>query len=115
MAELTEENFKLYYTDLVNAVLANSPTTKVICNSIYPVENDYQHIDQISNAKIDHGQRLDTRCGGGHGHQVHGLPAACLKAEDGSLREDYGNGDGLHLNADGYNAVLQYLRTHAYL
>ena len=37
-----------------------------------------------------------------------------LKAEDGSLREDYGNGDGIHLNADGFNAVLNYLRTHAY-
>ena len=40
--------------------------------------------------------------------------ASVLKAEDGSLREDYGNGDGIHLNADGFNAVLQYLRTHAY-
>lgn len=40
--------------------------------------------------------------------------ASVLKAEDGSLREDYGNGDGIHLNADGFNAVLNYLRTHAY-
>ncbi len=114
VAELTEENFKLYYTDLVNAVLANSPTTKVICNSIYPVENDYQHIDQISNAKIDAANGWIRAVAEATGTKYTDS-CSVLKAEDGSLREDYGNGDGLHLNADGYNAVLQYLRTHAYL
>lgn len=114
VAELEEDAFKLYYTDLVNAVLEASLTTRIICNSIYPVENDYQYIDQISNEKIDtaNGWILDVAEATG---TRYADSCSVLKAEDGSLREDYGNGDGIHLNADGYNAVLQYLRTHAYL
>ena len=95
-------------------MLEASPTTRIICNSIYPVENDYQYIDQISNEKIDtaNGWILDVAEATG---TRYADSCSVLKAEDGSLREDYGNGDGIHLNADGYNAVLQYLRTHAYL
>ena len=37
-----------------------------------------------------------------------------LKDANGALRAEYCNGDGIHLNADGFNAVLNYLRTHAY-
>ena len=34
---------------------------------------------------------------------------------EGWLRDDLQNGDYLHLNAQGFQLVLQYLRTHAYL
>lgn len=114
VAELEEENFKLYYTDLVNSVMTNSPTTRIICNSIYPVENDYQYIDQISNEKINAANGWIEDVAEATGTK-YADSCSVLKAEDGSLREDYGNGDGIHLNEDGYNAVLEYLRTHAYL
>ena len=41
--------------------------------------------------------------------------ASVLKGSDGKLVPDYGNGDGIHLNATGFNRVLSYLLTHAYL
>ena len=91
---MDEDWFKTDYTALVQSIQAASPDTKIICNSIYPVENDYEQIESINNTNIPQANEL--------------------KAEDGSLREDYGNGDGIHLNADGFNAVLNYLRTHAY-
>ena len=37
--------------------------------------------------------------------------------ETGNLRSDYDNGDGMgiHLDTNGLNAVLQFIRTHAWL
>lgn len=113
VAELEEDAFKIYYTDIINSVKEASPSTRIICNSIYPVENDYEHIDQISNEKINtaNGWILDVAEATG---TRYAESCSVLKAADGSLREELGNGDGLHLNADGYNAVLEYLRTHAW-
>ena len=37
-----------------------------------------------------------------------------LKDGTGCLNAAYGNGDGLHLNKAGYEAVLRYIRTHGY-
>ena len=113
VAELEEDAFKIYYTDIINSVKEASPSTRIICNSIYPVENDYEHIDQISNEKINtaNGWILDVAEATG---TRYADSCSVLKAADGSLREELGNGDGLHLNADGYNAVLEYLRTHAW-
>lgn len=113
VAELEEDAFKIYYTDIINCVKEASPSTRIICNSIYPVENDYEHIDQISNEKINtaNGWILDVAEATG---TRYAESCSVLKAADGSLREELGNGDGLHLNADGYNAVLEYLRTHAW-
>ena len=41
--------------------------------------------------------------------------ASVLKGSDGKLVSDYGNGDGIHLSAVGFNRVIDYLKTHAWL
>lgn len=113
VAEMDEDWFKQDYTALVQSVQAASPNTKIICNSIYPVENDYEFINSINNTNIPQANIWIQEVAEATGCKYTDS-ASVLKAEDGSLREDYGNGDGIHLNADGFNAVLQYLRTHAY-
>ena len=40
--------------------------------------------------------------------------ASELKDGDGYLLHKFDLGDGLHLNADGYDAMLTYIRTHGY-
>ena len=105
--------FKTDYTALVQSIQAASPDTKIICNSIYPVENDYEQIESINNTNIPQANEWIKAVAEATGCK-YADSASVLKAEDGSLREDYGNGDGIHLNADGFNAVLNYLRTHAY-
>ena len=110
---MDEDWFKTDYTALVQSIQAASPDTKIICNSIYPVENDYEHIDSINNTNIPQANEWIKAVAEATGCK-YADSASVLKAEDGSLREDYGNGDGIHLNADGFNAVLNYLRTHAY-
>ena len=113
VSQMDEDWFKTDYTGLVQSIQAASPNTKIICNSIYPVENDYEHIDSINNTNIPQANEWIKAVAEATGCRYTDS-ASVLKAEDGSLREDYGNGDGIHLNADGFNAVLQYLRTHAY-
>ena len=110
---MDEDWFKTDYTALVQSIQAASPDTKIICNSIYPVENDYEQIESINNPNIPQANEWIKAVAEATGCK-YADSASVLKAEDGSLREDYGNGDGIHLNADGFNAVLNYLRTHAY-
>ena len=110
---MDEDWFKTDYTALVQSIQAASPNTKIICNSIYPVENDYEQIESINNTNIPQANEWIKAVAEATGCK-YADSASVLKAEDGSLREDYGNGDGIHLNADGFNAVLNYLRTHAY-
>lgn len=110
---MDEDWFKTDYTALVKSIQAASPDTKIICNSIYPVENDYEQIESINNTNIPQANEWIKAVAEATGCK-YADSASVLKAEDGSLREDYGNGDGIHLNADGFNAVLNYLRTHAY-
>lgn len=113
VAEMDEDWFKQDYTGLIESIQAASPNTKIICNSIYPVENDYEYINSINNTNIPQANEWIKAVAEATGCK-YADSASVLKAEDGSLREDYGNGDGIHLNADGFNAVLEYLRTHAY-
>lgn len=110
---MDEDWFKTDYTALVQSIQAASPDTKIICNSIYPVENDYEQIESINNTNIPQANEWIKAVAEATGCK-YADSASVLKAEDGSLSEDYGNGDGIHLNADGFNAVLNYLRTHAY-
>ena len=110
---MDEDWFKTDYTAHGQSIQAASPDTKIICNSIYPVENDYEQIESINNTNIPQANEWIKAVAEATGCK-YADSASVLKAEDGSLREDYGNGDGIHLNADGFNAVLNYLRTHAY-
>ena len=103
---MDEDWFKTDYTALVQSIQAASPDTKIICNSIYPVENDYEQIESINNTNIPQANEWIKAVAEATGCK-YADSASVLKAEDGSLREDYGNGDG-------FNAVLNYLRTHAY-
>ena len=113
VAEMDEDWFKKDYTGLVQSIQAASPDTKIIFNSIYPVENDYEHIASINNENIPRANGWIQQVAEATGCKYTDS-ASVLKLEDGSLNESYGNGDGIHLNAEGFKAVLQYLRTHAY-
>lgn len=110
---MDEQYFKDEYTKLIESILEASPDTKIICNSIYPVENDYKYIGDINNTNIPaaNGWIYDVAIATG---TRYADSASVLKASDGSLNESLGNGDGIHLGPDGYQAVLDYLRTHAY-
>lgn len=114
VAVMDETYFKSEYTALIESVQKASPDTKIICNSIYPVESSYEAKGNgITNAKIDQANLWIKDVAEQSG--VHFCnTASVLKDSVGCLSSSLGNGDGLHLNPDGFSAVLNYLRTHAY-
>ena len=114
--ERKEEYFKLQIENIINLVKTNSPDTKLIFQSIYPV------IDSVLVSKGSgiRQSRIDTRnswlyqtC------EKHGIPV--LKTEDilkdanGQLKVEYNTYhlDGIHLNPPAFEAVLKYVKTHS--
>ncbi len=109
----TETKYKTYYKKLIDAIQEESPDTKIILQSVFPVTKDYSDAGHgITNVGIDRlniwakeiafeeGLRyLDTQ--------------SILKDENGAQIEHYGENDGVHMNADAYNAIIEYIKTHA--
>ena len=109
---LDEGFFKEYYISLVQAIQDASPGTKIICNSIYPVI-DAEVSSDIGNERIDAAnlwiEDIAARTGTRYLNTHDGLTD-----ENGDLRAEYCNGDGIHLSPAGFDVVLQTVRTHGY-
>ena len=111
-ADYTEREYKTYYKKLINAISQESPNTVIILQSIFPVTKDYSDNHRITNAIIDkmNGWVRDIAfdCG------VKFLDTqTILKDENGAQKEEYGEDDGIHMNAEAYKAILEYIRTHS--
>lgn len=112
---MDENSFKTEYTALIERIKSVSPDTKIICNSIYPVEAMYEAKDNgINNTVIDRANGWILQIAEATGTHYTDS-ASVLKGADGKLVSDYGNGDGIHLSAVGFNRVIDYLKTHAWL
>ena len=115
IAMLNEEQFKGYYTDMLAAIQQASPNTKIILQSILPVM-DSRVPKGISNEKINTANQWVYAIAEQMGvrylnsHDV-------LMDETGNLRTDYNNdlAMGIHMNTTGFEALLQNIRTHAWL
>ena len=112
VASLDEEQFKGYYRDLVQAIQAASPETRIMCQSIYPVI-DGQAPAGITNAQINAANQWILSVAEETGARYLNTHDS-LMDETGSLISSYESGDGLHLTPDGLRSILQYIRTHAY-
>ena len=114
---LGEDEFKRCYRKLLDALIAASPDTKIMLQSIFPVSSDYsQKTPSITNEKIDRANVWVTDLA--LEYEKHGVKFLdtnpILKDSTGCLNAAYSNGDGLHLNKIGYEKVLTFIRTHGY-
>lgn len=113
IASMGEDYFKSEYISLVETIQANSPNTKIIINSMYPVTATYDTSSGISNEKIDTGNTWLRDIAESTGTRFLNS-ASALKDESGYLPEDGDNGDGLHLTPESLQKVITYIRTHGY-
>lgn len=108
---MDEDYFKEEYQNVVNAILKNSPDTKLILQSIYPVAKSYENQKSINNTKICAANEWIAEIA-----DAYGLPYlntySALVGADGYLPESYQNGDGMHLNSEGFAVIMQYVKTH---
>ena len=110
---MDEAYFTSEYTKLVQNIQSASPNTKIILNSMYPVASDYKYLADINNQKITTANVWVEKVAEATG--VHFLNSyETIVGADGWLPQDKQNGDGIHLNADGFQLILDYIRTHAY-
>ena len=107
---LSETEFKSCYTSLIQAIQKASPKTEIILQSIFPVTAGCVTLD---NAKIDNANKWVKAIAAENG--CHYLDTqSILKDERNCLKEEYCNSnDGIHLGKNAYEAILEYIRTHA--
>ena len=110
---MDEQWFIDEYTALINTIKTASPNTKIILNSIYPVAKSYGSIQYISNEKIAEANVWIKKIADDTGSKYLNTYEALVDT-DGSLPEESHNGDGIHLNGDTFEVVMEYIRTHAY-
>ena len=86
--------------------------TKIILQSIYPVASNNTK-ESITNEKIDRANGWIKELAEEYNIKYLNTNPS-LKDADGYLKMSYQNGDGIHLNRSGFEAVLAYIRTHGY-
>ena len=107
---LSEEEFKSCYTDLIKAIQAASPDTKIILQSIFPVTQSCKTLD---NTKIDNANKWVKAIASENGCRYLDTQTV-LKDDKNCLKAEYCNSsDGIHLGKNAYEVILQYIRTHA--
>lgn len=109
----SENEFKHCYRLLLDSVNASSKNTKIILQSLFPVSKACQ-INAYTPARIDECNSWIYEIS--EEYNIKYLNTAeVLKNDEGYLKAEYDNGgDGIHLNKDGLNAVIEYIRTHGY-
>ena len=114
VAYATETQFTAYYGKLIDAIKQASPDTKIILQSIFPVSAAYdQKGGKLCNANIDIANGWIMQLAADKGCKYLDT-ASVLKNDEGTMIALYDAGDGIHMTADGYKAILQYIRTHGY-
>ena len=109
--------FKSCYLKLIDAVRKASPSTCVILQSCFPVA---QNMDMSSytvsvaqlNKYIDNINEWTAELAKENGYPYLNT-SEILKNADGNLKNEFQSGDGYHLTAKAYKAILGYIRTHA--
>lgn len=112
VSSLSEEDFKEYYLGLINAIKEKSSDTQIILQSIYPVCDYYQYVNSISMEKINRANSWIAQLADENGVYYLNTITALIN-EKGYLTENYCNGDGIHISREGFNVILEYIRTHA--
>lgn len=110
VAYLSEAEFKDCYGKLVKAVQKESPKTKVVLQSIFPVTASCSSLD---NAKIDTANKW-VKAVAAENECYYLDTQSVLKDENNCLKAEYCNSaDGIHLGTNAYQVILGYIRTHA--
>lgn len=106
------------YKKLIDRLHEASPDTVIMLQSCFPVSKNmdtsgYTVSVSTLNSYIDKTNEWTAALAA-----EYNIPylntAEVLKNKDGYLKDCYDSGDGFHLNADAYRAVLGYIRIHPY-
>ena len=99
------------YRTMMQAFQKMSPETVFIIESILPVSSSYESTSGVTNEKID---EMNLRlCALAEELGCYYLASdTVMKDENNDLLRIYNDGDGLHYNEKGYEAILTCVKTH---
>ena len=111
--------FHSCYLSLIDAIRINSPDTKIILQSCFPISEDMD----MSNYSVDshtlnsyitiiNSWTMELAAEQKLGYLN---TTEVLTNEHGFLRSEYHVGDGHHLTTEAYKVILEYMRTHDYM
>ncbi len=105
----SETDFTLCYTKLIELIQVASPDTRIILHSVYPTAQSRS--PKLVSFTVDKIDRLNSwiRTIAQANTVTYIDSATQLKSHDGWLNPAYHNGDGLHLNTNGFNLILENL------
>lgn len=105
------EAFLRNYRALIDGVIACSPNTKIILQSVYPVgENDcFSAPVPKLNAQIQALNAHIASLSQEYENVVYINTSALLSDASGALLSDYDIGDGIHLTNEAYRIILSHL------
>ena len=108
---MNEETFIDDYRKMMRAFQKVSPKTVFIIEAILPVSSSYESKSGMTNEKID---EMNLRlCKLAEELGCYYLASdTVMKDESNDLLRIYNDGDGLHYNEEGYEAILTYVKTH---
>ncbi len=108
---MTDEEFMEEYDILVDQLVAVSPDSKIVIQSILPVANwKYLEMPSLTNENIDYHNALLKDYAEENGYTFFDI-SDYFKDETGALDYTYDAGDGLHFNQTFYHAYLELLTT----
>lgn len=109
----TETKYKTYYKKLIDNIQELSPETKIILQSVFPVTKSYSDKDNgVSNESIDKLNEWAKEIAADEGLRYLDTQSI-LKDDNGAQIEYFNVKDGVHMNADAYSAIIDYIKTHA--
>lgn len=107
-----EDMFKDSYRRLLEVISSATPNTQIVLQSVFPIAKERS--DKLANFTVEKIDRLNGWIEGLA--KEYRLPylntASALKDKDGWLLSTCHNGDGMHLNTEGFNRVLAYIIAH---
>ncbi len=110
------EHYVICYKKLIDALLAASPDTKILLQTVYPLgaQGSYSLDLAALNQAIDALNARLPEIAAAYGNVRVVDTASVLRDANGCLSASLDNGDGQHLNTEAYQRILFYLRTHAW-
>lgn len=109
---ISSEEILDQYCEIINLIKVNRPYSKIIIESLYPVnsnleEYDSEFIDSVSEEDIKEFNRELKELA--KKEDVNYLDVYTELSEDGSLKESYTD-NGIDLNRDGYSRIFKTIR-----
>lgn len=108
----SEEEFKRCYSSLLDTVINSDCSPKIILQSIFPVSKRCT-ITAFTPEKIKRCNEWIYELAEQYNIKYLNTYEA-LADTDGYLYENYENGDGIHLNKQGLEIVINYIKYHGY-